>query len=73
MRQTAIIRGQKALNNYVTNIGGGTSPDEALVDLLADLIQYADSAGLSWDDALYSASMHAEAEMDPAYDEDNPI
>lgn len=75
MRKEAIVRGEKSIAHYNTMVGvtEGFSPDEGLIDLLADLIQYADHAGLSWEDALYSAYLHAEAEMDPAYDEDNPL
>lgn len=73
MRQVAINRGEQALANYISNHDGAASPGEGLVDLLADLIQYADHAGLDWDEALLFAYMHAGAEMDPDYDEDNPI
>lgn len=73
MRQVAITRGEQVLTTYIANSNEGASPGEALVDLLADLVQYADHAGLDWDETLLFAYMHAEAEMDPDYDEDNPI
>lgn len=75
MRKVAIDRGMKTLNAYIQEEEGVgmVTIQEALADLLADLKQAAVANGADWDESLRLAEIHAEAEMSPDYDEENPL
>jgi hypothetical protein len=76
MRPVAINRGKDTLDYYAQKYEGADGMvhiSEALTDLLADLIQTAQANGADFDHSLMLGRLHAETEMSPDYDEENPL
>lgn len=67
MNRTATIRcaaAQIIIDMYRESVAH-RSPDEALIDLLADLVHWTDGNGLDFQTALDHAQFHHDAEVQP--------
>ena len=75
-RVEAIVRGHLILAGYCKANGYGPGiSDEVITDLLADLQIWVRSEydGTDWDTLLHMSNVHAEVELDPDYDPNQPI
>lgn len=67
MNRTATFRcagAQIIIDMYCESVGH-RSPDEALIDLLADLMHWSDANGVDFQNALDHAQHHHDAEVQP--------
>lgn len=62
--KTRRTRAQSAIDTYC-QCAGETAYDEALIDLLTDLMHWTDGHGLDFQYALDHAEYHHEAEVQP--------